>query len=283
MGREVADALPAAGEMFDQANEILGYDLASLCFDGPEQQLHATENSQPALFLTSMAALTKLKHESPELVEGCPLTAGLSLGEYSALCFAGALSFEDGLKIVRLRGQAMQAAADASAGGMVAVLGLDAEKTAELCEQVRGDRVLQIANLLCPGNIVCSGDQSACDALAASAVEAGAMKCIPLTVAGAFHTSKMDPAVGKLKAALDDVELKIPRIPVVSNVDAKPHTDPDEIRQLLTQQVVSPVRWEASIGTMMEAGISEFYEIGAGKVLRGLMKRIGRKIPVTNV
>jgi [acyl-carrier-protein] S-malonyltransferase len=284
MGRELADSLPAARRLFDQANDALGYDLAQVCFEGPEDKINATEHSQPALFVTSMAALEKLKAEAPDAVDACGMTAGLSLGEYSALCFAGVMTFDDALHVVRLRGQAMQAAADANPGGMVAVLGLDASQIEQFCEVARGDnQVLQIANLLCPGNIVCSGHKEACEQLGELATAAGAMKVIPLAVAGAFHTSLMQSAVDRLAEALSNVEMRAPRIPVVSNVDAKAHHDPEEIRRLLTQQVVNPVRWEDSVGTMLDSGVGQFYEIGAGKVLRGLMRRINRKIPVTNI
>lgn len=283
MGEEVANACPAARALFDQANTVLGYDLTEICFHGPEEKINATEHAQPALFVTSMAAFEKLRTENSAAAESVTITAGLSLGEYSALCFAGVMSFGDALRVVRIRGQAMQAAADANPSGMVAVLGMEAAKLEALCDEARGDGVLQIANYLCPGNIVCSGDNAACDRLGKLAGKAGAMKVIPLAVAGAFHTSLMQAAVERLTAALNDIEMNAPRIPVVSNVDAMPHTDPEEIRQLLTQQVVSPVRWEESITMMIESGVEEFYEIGSGKVLRGLMKRINRKFPFTNV
>jgi len=283
MGCEVANALPAARALYDQANEILGYDLAKICFEGPKDEINATEHCQPGLFVTSMASLEKLKADDPQAIDNCSVTAGLSLGEYSAMCFAGVMSFEQALGIVRLRGQAMQAAADANPSTMVAILGLSASQVEQLCDQARGELVLQIANLLCPGNIVCSGDNAACQKLAELARVAGAMKVIPLTVAGAFHTSLMQSAVEKLTEALQDVSMKAPRIPVVSNVDAMPHTDPEEMRKLLTRQVVSPVRWEDSIRAMLEQGVEQFYEVGAGNVLRGLMRRIDRKYQVTNV
>ena len=283
MGKEVHDALPAAKDLFDRANEILGYDLAEICFNGPPEKINSTEHAQPALFVSSMASLEKLKAENPDVVSSATVTAGLSLGEYSALCFAGVMSFEDGVRVVRARGQAMQAAADANPSGMVAILGVAADKLESLCDEARGDDVLQIANFLCPGNIVCSGDTAACERLGKLAEAAGAMKVIPLAVAGAFHTSLMQAAVERLTGVLSEVELKAPTVPVVSNVDAKPHTDPAEIKELLTKQVVSPVRWEDSVRTMLGSGVEQFYEIGTGKVLRGLMKRIERKFPFENV
>lgn len=283
MGKEVCEALPAAKALFDRAGEILGFDLTEVCFTGPKEKLDATEYAQPALFVASMASLEKLKAEQPEVVDSATVTAGLSLGEYSALCFAGVMDFEDALRVVQARGQAMQAAADANPSGMVAILGMDAEKLQALCDEARGAEVLEIANYLCPGNIVCSGDTSACERLAALADAAGAMKVIPLAVAGAFHTSLMGAAVDRLAAVLSEVELKSPTIPVVSNVDAKPHTDPTEIKDLLAKQVVSPVRWEDSVRSMLASGVEQFYEIGTGKVLRGLMKRIDRKFPFENI
>lgn len=283
MGRETAESLPAAMALFDQANAALGYDLRQVCFEGPEERLDATENSQPALFVTSMVALERLKQEDPAAIERCTITAGLSLGEYSALCFAGVLSFEDALQVVRRRGQAMQQAADAQPSGMVAVLGLEREPVADLVEASRGDGVLEIANLLCPKNIVCSGDNESCDRLTTAAEAAGAMKVVRLSVAGAFHTSLMQSAVESLADALASVEMKAPRIPVISNVDAKPHDDPEEIRALLTKQVVSPVYWEDSVRHILATGVEGLYEVGTGAILRGLMKRIDRKFPFQNI
>lgn len=276
--------MPAARELYDRANEILGYDLAEICFHGPPDLINATQHSQPGLFVTSMASLEKLKAESPDVVQSCTVAAGLSLGEYSALCFAGVIAFEDALRTVRLRGQAMQQAADANPGGMVAILGLERSQVEQLCDEARAEgQILQVANLLCPANIVCSGHKDACRKLAELATSAGAMKAVSLTVAGAFHTEMMHSAVDQLADALGNIQMQPPNIPVVSNVDAKTHDDPDEIRQLLAQQVVSPVYWEDSIRTMLGSGVDAFYEIGAGKVLRGLMKRIERKVPVTNI
>ncbi len=284
MGRELADTLPAARDLFARAADILGYDLATICFDGPEEKLNTTEFCQPSLFVSSMAALEWLRQESPQIVDACQLGAGLSMGEYSALCFAGVLTFDDALRIVQLRGQAMQAASEANPSGMVAVLGLEVERIEELCDEARTEgEVLRIANFLCPGNVVCSGDNAACQKLGRLASEAGAMKVIPLAVAGAFHTSLMQLAVETLRDALANVKMSEARMPIVSNVDAEAHDHPLELRELLIQQVVSPVRWEQSMSTMLAEGLDAFYEVGPGKVLRGLMRRIHRKIPVHNV
>jgi [acyl-carrier-protein] S-malonyltransferase len=283
MGRELADSLPAARELYDRAGEILGYDLAKLCFEGPAEQLDSTVHSQPALFVTSLAALEQLRQQSPEVVAGCEAAAGLSLGEYTALAFAGVLDFETGLRLVQQRGQAMQAAADATPSGMVSILGLERDGVESLCKQARGGEILQIANFLSPGNLAISGHRAACQRAAEMAEGAGAMKAIPLAVAGAFHTPIMQPAVARLKAALADVPLKKPRIPVISNVDATSHEDPEEIRRLLVEQVVSPVRWEDSIRALVAQGFDRFYEIGPGRVLRGLLKRIDRKAACESV
>jgi [acyl-carrier-protein] S-malonyltransferase len=284
MGATVCAEVPAARALFDRASQVLGYDLLRLCSEGPAEKLDTTVYSQPALFVTSLAALEKLKHDSPELVDRCAATAGLSLGEYTALVFAGVMNFEAGLRVVQERGRAMQDAADAEPSGMVSVLGLEREQVASLCEQSRGDETLEIANLLCPGNIVVSGHNEACERIHELATAAGAMKVIPLPVAGAFHTQLMQPAVERLRAALAGVPLSRPRIPVISNVDARPHDDPDEIRDLLIRQVCSPVRWEDSLRYLLDdEHITQFYEIGPGRVLTGLLKRIARKVPCENI
>ena len=194
------------------------------------------------------------------------------------------MEFADALRVVQRRGEAMQQASDARPSGMVSVLGLDQDKLSALCDACREPgEVLQIANLLCPGNIAVSGDRAACERLAARASEAGAMRAIPLSVAGAFHTAIMDGASHQLASVLADVVIKKPRIPVVSNVDGRPHSDPDEIRKLLVQQVVSPVFWEDSMRYLLNEQIGQFYEIGPGRVLAGLLKRVNRKIPCEHV
>ncbi len=279
MGLALCNEVPAARKLFDRANEVLGFDLADVCFNGPAEKLNSTVISQPALYVMSMASLEKLKLENPDVYECCGAAAGLSLGEYTAIAFAGGLSFEDGLRLVQLRGQAMQAAADEVPSGMVSVLGLDREKTDAVCNQARkADQILQVANLLCPGNIAVSGHLDSCGQVDAAALAAGAMKTVPLAVAGAFHTPLMESAVPKLADALSSIELQPTRIPVYSNVDAKPHSSPDEIRELLVQQVCGPVLWQQSVEQMLADGVNEFYEIGVGRVLRGLIKRIDRKV-----
>ncbi|MGL4514366.1 MAG: ACP S-malonyltransferase [Lacipirellulaceae bacterium] len=282
MGAEVAAEVPAAGELYARAEDVLGYNLLALSTSGPSEQLDATVYSQPALYVASLAALERLRRDDPAVVEACVAAAGLSLGEYTALAFAGVFSFEDGLRVVAERGAAMQDAAEATPSGMVSVLGLDVPKIEALCAAVLAEppfagQTLRVANLLCPGNTVCSGSNAACERLAETAEAAGAIKVVPLAVAGAFHTPLMKPAVERLAAVLADVPMHAPRLPVVSNVDATAHDDPAEIRGLLVRQVESPVMWEASVRELLAGhGVMGFYEIGPGRVLRGLLKRIDR-------
>ena len=274
MGRRLAESLPAVRRLYDRAGEVLGYDIAKLCFEGPAEQLDSTVFSQPALFVTSLAALEFLRADSPDVVLSCEASAGLSLGEYTAMVFAGVMDFDDGLMLVQNRGAAMQEAADATPSGMVSILGLELVEVQKLCEKTRDGEILEIANLLCPGNIVISGTNDACERAAEMAQSFGAMKAVPLAVAGAFHTKIMQPAVQRLEQVLSAV----PRIPVVSNYDAKPHQDPEEIRRLLMQQVLNPVRWEDSMRYLIGQGFSQFYEVGPGRVLRGLLRRIDRSV-----
>ena len=254
------DTHPSASELFRRANDILGYDLAALCRQGPAEKLNTTAVSQPAILVTSLAALEVLRSKEGSPLASASITAGLSLGEYTALVFAGAIDFDDAVRLVDARGRAMQECAEQRSGAMV------------------GDDVLEIANVLCPGNIVVSGAVAACRRLEAAATAAGAMKCVPLDVAGAFHTVLMEPAVARLADALGKATIRPPRIPVVSNVDARPHDDPAEIRALLARQVVGVVEWHASVEYLLAQGVRSVWEVGPGRVLRGLMKRIDRSI-----
>jgi [acyl-carrier-protein] S-malonyltransferase len=283
MGMRLAESLPAVRRLYDLAAEVLGYDLARLCFSGPAEELDSTVISQPALFVTSLAALESLRHESPDVALSCEAAAGLSLGEYTAMVFAGVMDFEDGLTLVQQRGAAMQEASDATPSGMVSILGLEQVQVEALCEKVRGGEVLQVANLLCPGNIVISGTVAACERAAEAAQAFGAMKALPLAVAGAFHTPIMRPADERLAEALARVPMHKPKMPVVSNVDAQPHDDPEEIRRLLIRQVLHPVRWEESMRYLLARGFDQFYEVGPGRTLRGLLRRIDRKIACHSV
>jgi [acyl-carrier-protein] S-malonyltransferase len=283
MGRQLAETLPAARALYDQAAEILGYDLADICWNGPADRLNSTVISQPAIFVTSLAALESLRQNNATAIAECGATAGLSLGEYTALVFAGAMSFADGLRVVQKRGEAMQAAADATPSSMVSVLTLEQSKVEDLVAQARiAGGTLELANLLCPGNIVVSGSKPACEALEKLVDSAGG-RSVRLAVAGAFHTAIMKPADEKLAAALGNAEIKAPRIPVWSNVDAQPHTDPGDIRRLLVRQVVQPVLWETSMRNLLAAGAERFFEIGPGRVLAGLLKRVQRKVDCQNI
>jgi [acyl-carrier-protein] S-malonyltransferase len=277
MGRTIAEKLPAARKLYDDASEILGYDLARCCFEGPAERLDSTVVSQPAIFVTSLAALELLRAENPEALLSCEMAAGLSLGEYTALVFAGAMSFRDGLRVVKRRGEAMQQAADATPSGMVSVLLLDRDKVESIKNRAAESGFIEIANYLCPGNVVLSGANAACEKAAELAGAEGG-KAVPLAVAGAFHTILMQPADARLAEALTGAAISSPEIPVISNVDAKAHESEETIRENLVRQVVSPVLWEDSIRSMLAKGADEFYEIGPGRVLRGLLKRIDRKV-----
>jgi [acyl-carrier-protein] S-malonyltransferase len=283
MGRELDQEVPAARALFERAGEILGIDLRRLCAEGPVDALESTDVSQPAIFVASLAALESLKVSKPEIVAGCSGAAGLSLGEYTALVFARAMDFESGLKVVRKRGQAMQTAALATPSGMTSVLGLDEPAVDELCRRIRPFGRLWKANLLGPGNIVVSGDTQALEHVEAIATELGAMKVVPLKVAGAFHSELMKPADDQLAQMLAHTPIVSPCIPVYSNVDAAPHLDPDTIRHTLVAQVLQGVRWDDSMRRMLTDGFDTFYEIGPGRVLTGLLRRIDRKVPCTSI
>ncbi len=283
MGRALDQELPSVRALFDRAREILGFDLREVCFEGPAEALEATDVSQPAIFTASLAALESLKQTQPDVVAACAGAAGLSLGEYTALVFAGAMDFESGLKLVRKRGEAMQAAAVATPSGMTSVLGLELEKIDALCARIAPHGRLWKANLLGPGNVVVSGDSAALEHVPAIAAELGAMKVVPLAVAGAFHSELMKPADRELEAALAATAIARPRLPVYANVDTQPHFEPAEIKAALVSQVISGVRWEESMRKMLQDGFDTFYEIGPGRVLTGLLKRIDRKTPCSSI
>ena len=282
MARDLCAALPQAQHLFTEASELLGYDLLDVCVNGPAERLHSTVVSQPALFVSSLAALESLKQSNPQAIEEGVAAAGLSLGEFTALTFAGALTFREGLNLVKRRGEAMQAAADLTPSGMVSVLTLEQAKVEELCAAARRDEVLQIANFLCPGNYAVSGHRSACDRLEPLVAEAGG-RTVRLTVAGAFHTPLMKPADEAMADAFASVPLAAPRLPVWSNVTAQPHGGPDAIRVLLRRQMTQPVRWEETMRHLLAAGCERFYEVGPGRVLAGLLKRVQRKVDCQNV
>ncbi len=285
MGRDIAESVEEAALLYNKANDVLGFDLRRICLEGPADQLNTTALSQPAIFLTSAALLTAMKTR-PETADIKPdMYAGLSLGEYTALYAAGCMTFEDTLVLVHKRGQAMQAAADASAGGaMVSIIGLDPDKVALLCEQAGQGQLLKPANFNCPGQIVISGTLEACTRAEALAPEYGAIKAVRLEVDGAFHTEMMSPAAEALSEALAGCSIQPPdQVRVLANVNTQYYTGPASIREGLVRQLVSPVLWQACMEKLLSEGVERFYEIGPGKVLTGLMRRIHRKAKVINI
>jgi [acyl-carrier-protein] S-malonyltransferase len=282
MGADIVSAFPKAAQEFEKANQIVGFDLKSVCLNGPEDKLASTDISQPAIFTVSAILLGLMKDIAPSLKP--QVTAGLSMGEYTALYAAGLMSFEDGLKLVLKRGQAMQAAASASQGSMVSILGLDEVKVNELCAEASQGQLLAAVNFNCPGQIVISGAVEACQRAAGLAEKYGAMKAIPLSVAGAFHTSMMTPAAQSLGQALVGCPLKDPSdIQVIANITADYYTSAEQIRQGLVGQLVQPILWQKCIERLIAEGVDKFYEIGPNRVLTGLMKRIHRKADIVNI
>jgi len=277
MGRDLATEFPSARRLFEEANEALGYDLAKICFEGPEPELTQTEHAQPGIYLVGWVSWVLLREQVPGLqVEA---TAGLSLGEFTALAAAEAFGFEEGLRLVRRRGQLMQDACDASQGGMAAVIGLDETATRKVCEEAG----VEIANLNCPGQIVISGGLNNIRAACEIARTAGAKKAMLLPVAGAYHSNLMEPARRSFDETLSQVRLVEPNVTVISNVTGRPHGSEGEIRSRLLDQVVASVRWEAGIRYLLDAGFTRFIELGPGKALSGFMKRIDRSAEVLQV
>jgi len=281
MGRALFEQSPAARSIFERADEALGFSISALCFEGPEAELTLTQNTQPAIVTTSVAALHALLEAYPELPTP-RFAAGHSLGEYSALVAAGALEFEDAVRIVHLRGSAMQEAVAPGLGGMAAIMGGDAKAVTALCQDAAEGEVLSPANFNAPGQIVIAGHQSAVDRAVALSKERS-LKAIALKVSAPFHCALMAPAAERVRRALGDVQVKTPRFPVVANVDARPHSDPGEIADLLVKQVDSAVLWEQSVVSMAAAGVQKALEFGPGKVLAGLIKRIDKSWQMQNV
>lgn len=277
MGKDFAEQFPSAKSWFDRANAALAYDLASICFGGLEVELTKTENAQPGIFLVSWVAFELLKERVPSLE--FQATAGLSLGEFTALTAGGAMSFEDGLRVVRQRGRFMQEACEATQGGMAAIIGLDEAPTREVCAETG----VTLANLNCPGQIVISGAaekiSKACDLAKAK----GAKRALPLTVAGAYHSPLMASAQPKLQAELAKINLAEPKVPVISNVTAQPHGNASEIGSRLVEQVTSSVRWEESMRYLLAQGFTRFVELGPGTALSGFMKRIDKTVQMLNI
>ena len=281
MGQDVAGASAVAAATFEEANRILGFDLRALSFQGPVERLNATDVSQPAIFVTSVAMWRALEDCGQTAGWKPQAMAGLSLGEYTALHLAGWMGFEDGLRLVAERGRLMQAAAEANPSGMISIIGLDESGANEICSKAAQGEVLTPANFNCPGQIVISGAKPACERALSVAQEMGA-RAVPLAVAGAFHSALMASAAEGLKSALATARIVVGRIPVVSNVSSDYHADPTSTRRLLCDQVVRPVRWQASIERLIADGFDRFIEVGPGRVLTGLMKKINRSVTAIN-
>ncbi len=279
MGRDLADAVPACRALFDQAKAVLGFDLARLCFEGPEPELVKSNIAQPAIFAVTAVCAAALRARLPDTFPGPLGLAGLSLGEWTALHLAGAVKYDDCLRILEARGKFMQEACDAQAGGMLSVIGLDVERVGEIAAAAG----VEVANYNSPGQTVLSGRSAALPAAEKMAKDAGAKRVVPLSVAGAYHSSLMQPAAEKLARLLESVPLQAPAVPVMSNVTGRAHGAPDEIRRLMVRQVTSPVNWIACVQSLAQAGAQQFVECGPGRVLSGLIKRIMPGTALSNV
>jgi [acyl-carrier-protein] S-malonyltransferase len=277
MGKDLAEKFPSAKRWFERANSVLGYDLTSICFDGPESDLTKTENAQPGIFLVSWVAFQLLKEHLASLT--FQAAAGLSLGEFTALAAADAMSFEDGLKLVRQRGRFMQEACEATRGGMAAIIGLEKAPTREVCAKAG----VVLANLNCPGQLVISGEAEKIANACELAKAKGARRALPLAVAGAYHSPLMASAQRKLEAELARVNITEPKVTVVSNVTAQPHKNVESIRSRLVEQVTNSVRWEESMRFLLAEGFTRFIELGPGTALGGFMKRINKDAIIFNV
>ncbi|MDD6952713.1 MAG: ACP S-malonyltransferase [Prevotella sp.] len=272
MGKDLYDTNATAKQLFDKANEILGFKITDIMFAGTDDQLKQTKVTQPAVFLHSViSALCKGGEESPAMV------AGHSLGEFSALVYAGALSFEDGLKLVAARANAMQKACEVNPGTMAAIIGLPDEKVEEVCAEVSKEgKVVVPANFNCPGQLVISGEVDAINEACEKLKAAGAKRALPLKVGGAFHSPLMQPAKEELQKAIETTSFNTPKCPIYQNVDGKPHTNSDEIKANLIAQLTSSVRWTASVKAMIADGATDFTECGPGKALQGMIARIDK-------
>lgn len=276
MGKDLYDNNPVAREMFEKANEVLGFRITDLMFEGTDEDLRQTKVTQPAIFLHSVILAKTLGEDfKPEM------TAGHSLGEFSALVAAGALNFEDGLRLVSARAQAMQKACEQKPSTMAAVLALPDEKVEEICAGIDG--VVVCANYNCPGQLVISGEEPAIDAACEQLLAAGAKRALKLKVGGGFHSPCMEPARAELAEAIEKTNFSVPVCPVYQNVDAMPHTDPAEIKANLVAQLTAPVRWTQSVQNMVADGATEFVELGPGKVLQGLVAKISREVSVSGM
>ena len=280
MGRDFAAASPAAAAVFAEASEVLGWDVAAVCFDGPQEELNRTAISQPAILTTSLAAVAAMREAGLAEVAACSAAAGLSLGEYSALVMAGAMTVADAVRLVQKRAQFMAEACHVNPGTMVSVIGLEDGIVEALCAEVRGEEMVVAANYNCPGQVVISGTRAGVERAAQLARERGAKRAMPLAVEGAFHSPLMAPAAERLAEELARTPVKECAFPVVANVSAEPVGGPDEIRRSLVRQLTSPVRWSQSVRWLIEKRGPRFVEAAPGRVLAGLLRRIDRESEV---
>jgi len=284
MGGDIIHTFPVAAKIFEEANEVVGFDLGRLCIEGPPEQLNSTIISQPAIFTVSAALLEVFRMESSAGGIHPDVTAGLSLGEYTALYAAGVMSFQDGLRLVHKRGRAMQAAADANEGGMLSIIGLDDEKVRWVCQEAGQGELLEPVNFNCPGQVVVSGDKGACRRAKDLAVSSGAIKVVRLEVAGAFHTKMMASAAEALAEALIDCKIAEPsQTKTIANINGQYYQTAGQIKEGLVKQLTHPILWQQCMEKLIADGVETFYEIGPGRVLTGLMRRINRKANIVNI
>lgn len=277
MGKALFETSNASKAVFEEVNEALGQDLSTILFEGPEDNLTLTSNAQPALMAVSIAVVKALEEKGFDLADKASYVAGHSLGEYSALCAAGSISISDTAKLLRIRGDAMQAAVPVGKGAMAAIIGLEQSEVEAICENAKGDGVCQIANDNGGGQLVISGSKAEVEAASEAAKEKGAKRALILPVSAPFHSAMMQPAAEAMQEALSNVEIKAPVVPLVANVLAAPISDPDEIKSRLVEQVTGQVRWRESIDWLVGNGVSRLMEAGSGKVLSGLARRISRE------
>ncbi len=279
MGKELYEKIDVCRDIFNIANEKLGFEISKLCFEGPIEELSITENTQPAILTMSIACLKALEHYGIK----SDITAGLSLGEYSALIYSNVIKFEDTVKLVKKRGRFMQEAVPVGLGGMSAVLGLEENIIKEICNEVNNEGIVELANLNCPGQIVIAGEIKALEKASQLCKEKGAKKVVQLPLSAPFHTSMLKTAAEKLSVELDKIEFNSMKIPVITNVTGDYINENENIKNILKLQIMSSVRWEDTIRTMIRDGVDTFIEIGPGKTLNGFVKKIDRSLKILNV
>lgn len=283
MGKDFYENFKEAREVFHKANEVLGFDLSSLCFHGKQEELNKTSICQPAILVTSIAILEVLKKNSPIQMDTCLAVCGLSLGEYTAHVAAGSMTFMDAVRLVYKRGLFMQEACTANPGGMASVIGLEDEKVEQICNEIKSLGIICTANYNSPGQVVISGEKTLLEKASILAKERGARMVVPLKVDGAFHSDLMSPASIKLSRELELTPISKPNIPVVANIHARYVREPEEIKISLAKQLNSPVRWHQSVSMLIRDGFNQFYEIGPGRALSGIMKRIDSTQEIKNI